>query len=221
MPETMMTYVVSTPINPKRTWTIPMYRRGIERLDPPPAAVGIVTSPEVFEEFFSDNKLYVLVAPHPPMDLEVLDRIAQSREILRRWFVEERTEDIQWWIDSDIEVFADTYRILVEEMQKLGCLVLSNGYQGRDESRNHNWHGIGCTLVHRRVADMSRFWFARGWRQDGEERHVCEDLLFFAPYEWCDWAIKMAVAPDAECIRATTDAAPVIHHWGGVTSATA
>lgn len=207
------TYVVATPVNPRRTWTIPAYRAGIERLDPAPAAVGIVTSPDVFQRWFSDDPRYILVAEHPPLELPMLERIARARETLRTWFVEQRREEIQWWIDSDIEVQADTYRILAGEMRRLRCLVLSNGVQGR--GREHNWHGIGCTLVHRRVAGMSRFWFARGWRQDGEERHVCEDLLFFAPYEWCDWAIKMAVAPDAERIRATTDAAPVIHHWDG------
>jgi len=192
-----------------------MYRRGIEQLDPLPAAVGIVTSPEVFEEYFGDSDLYVLVAPHPPEDYteRVVEIIAQNREVLNEWFLNERTETFIWWIDSDIEILQpDGFTILAEEILSKHCMLFSNGYQGRGRDESHKWHGIGCTIVHRDVAGIGKFCYGRYTTDDGKEgTGLSEDLMYFAPYEFGAWVIQR-LKPSYTMVRDYGDLVEVKHH---------
>jgi len=205
----LKSYVITSPVYPKRTWTLKAFRKGIEALKPAPEAVGIVTSQEVFREYFADNNLFVFVAVHPYYKIK-LDRIAKSRSMLKEWFMAERDETYQWWIDSDIEVREDTYRKIHDRMAKLNCLMFSNGYQGRNSTRN--WHGIGCTVIHRDVVDLGRFYIPRIRTDENAVRHICEDMMYFSPYHYASHAVVKRLKPEYDRLHVEESIAPVKHH---------
>lgn len=207
------TYTITTPVNPKRTWNLPMYIRGIKRLNPAPKAVGIVTTREVFDEFFSGDPLFVFVAEHPDMELYMLDRIGMAREALRIWFLKERKEEYQWWLDSDIEVFEDTAKLIMEELEKSNVLMFSNGVEGRGWGGGKGCTGIGCTMVHRDIADVGRFFVARAVGKDGERAYICEDYMYFTAFMGAERILLHRFFPDKKGIRkAQREGFPTVHY---------
>lgn len=207
-------YVVATPVWPYRTWTIPMFRRGIERQQTLPKAVGIVTSRDVFDEWFSDNPMYVFVGEHPDHLDDMLERIALSREMLRKWFSDEREETYVWWIDSDIELMEkDAFEKITRPIEEKMGLLVSNGYQARDGERGKKWHGIGCTIVHRDVANAGRFFVGDYITDDGETWNLSEDFVYFSSLEWGGWAILRG-KPSYSGVRVAGSFTEVTHHTG-------
>lgn len=207
----MRTYAVTTPILPTRTWTLPMYKEGIKKLSPAPGAVGIVTSEEVFETYFAGDPLFHLVAEHAPMEWETLERIAHNREILRKWFLSERKETFQWWIDSDIEITDPLGGLkLMEHIQDQNCLMFSNGYPGRE--REHNWYGIGCTMIHRDIVDLGRFYVGKALTDTGRTERISEDYLYFSAYDHTKQIILSRIKPGYEDVHRRGDVVEVLHH---------
>lgn len=205
----MEKYVITTPLNPRRQWNLKYYKKGIEKLKPQPEAVGIVTDKDVFNKFFKDNDLYIHVAEHPDYDLK-LDRIAKGRSILKNWFMEKRDEAFQWWIDSDIEVKKDTFKTIYKRMKEINCLMYSNGYQGRKNDRN--WHGIGCTVIHRSIVDIGRFYIPRVKTDDGNIKNICEDMMYFCAYTNSKHHVLNRLKPSYDKLHVKESIAPVIHH---------
>lgn len=206
------TYVITTPVNPKRTWNLPMYRRGIERLKPAPKAVGIVTSQEVFDEFFADSPLFVFVGEHPSMDKYMLDRIGIAREKLRIWFLTERTEEYQWWLDSDLEVFEDTASLIMKDIEESKVLMFSNGVERRGMD-GVMCSGIGCTMVHRSIADVGRFFVARAINDEGKMAYICEDYMYFTAFKGVERIILNSFATEKQAIRKIRkEGYPTVHY---------
>ena len=203
-------YVVTTPIDPNRVWTLKYYKRGIESLNPLPKKVGIVTSEEVFDKYFSNNNLYEFVHPHPSESLYVLDRIAKGRELLKRWFIREREEDWQLWVDSDIELEENAVRKIINTVNKENALGYRNGYRGREKRRN--WHGAGCLLVNRKIADLAKFFRGKGIDEEGNDFNVSEDLSYIGLLRYLGKTGMEDKFPSYDRLIIAGDAAKVKHY---------
>lgn len=147
-------YAITTPVRPDITWPIEHFLRGVRQLDPQPEVVAVITTEDVFDIFFKDEPLFELIDDHPPMDLNRLLRIGIARDRLQKWFVQEREEEFQFWLDADIEVTVpDAMRRLSRPIQEGQAKVVSAGYRAR-WSEDSTVYALGCTMVHRHVADL-------------------------------------------------------------------
>lgn len=206
------TYVVATPVAPYKKDLLPAYKQGVESLKPQPETVGIVTTQEVFDEYFADNDLYTLVAPHPDLSLPYFIKVARAREILRLWFLNERTEDLIFWIDSDIQVFSYTFTDIHNYMKFRKCLSIANGYESRYDP-NIYWYGFGTTLIHRDIVDASRFYAPVVLNENGEVEYFNEDMTYLANlcYPTSIKKIKQ-IRPDINEVHIEANVTDVIHH---------
>jgi len=212
-------YVITTPIDPNREWTLDKFKEGIEKLNPQPEAVGIVTDKDVFDKHFSKD-IYKFIDKHANKELYELDKIAINRDKLLNWFVYEREEPMQFWLDSDIEVNEDTYRKIYDDMSKEGSLIYRNGYTSSLAIKNGTakdsrlCYGTGCVLIDRRIANVGKFYKGTMIKKDENKkekiRNISEDAIYFATINGCSLIIKNFL--NINKVMSIGEASSVTHH---------
>jgi len=195
-------YVMAIPIRPYDKWPLPMVRAGIDSLNPQPNKIGIVTTNEIFDGFFSDDDKFVLVAEHSNYQhLSRSHHCARNRTLLANWFGNKRDEEWLWWIDSDVRVFENTFIDIFNETKRKKCLVYKQGIPSRTKPCERNWHGHGCVLIHRIVANAVPYICGELWMGDGvRNKKISEDNCFFGVVKQSEFIIRQGL-PDLDFKR--------------------
>lgn len=168
-----MSYCVLTPVAPEREEVVFRYKKGIERLNPSPAKVGIVTTTSLFNRNFNSNSLYQLVDTPPAnrKEWERYKRIAHNRRKLNRWFYGQRNEDYILWIDSDTEIiYSNTAELMIKIAENNSSYGVINPTQARANKKPS--YGLGCTLLHRDICRLSEFFTCNFTLKDNEDEKI-------------------------------------------------
>jgi hypothetical protein len=129
----------------------------------------------------NDDDITVRYSPEMSCQHGELKRICMAREILRKHFIHHKNNyELALWLDSDIIVPPQTPAVLKRKMDEENCLVVVNKYDGRN---NNQWCGSGVMLTHRHACTASRFWVGNIYDENGVEKHLSEDFVFFAIFD--------------------------------------
>ena len=201
-----MEYIILTPIAHHKIYSLDRFLRNIFSFTFLPKEIVFCSEPEDVvtiskweSKLKRKNIKLVIFTLEPEVLVEArkgsLERIKISREYLRYYFIH---SGFQWalWLDSDIIPEVDTPNTLLSLAQSRKSLVVSSEYQGRGE---HPWSGIGCTLTKREACTLSHFDIGYLYPGTKNEKHLSEDLCFFAILEvgspfikqWTGWQARV------------------------------
>ena len=182
-----MNYIVLSPVGRTRRQYLEAFIESLKRLNPPPReivfCIDLDSQIEVNDDDITVRYSSVMSCYHGE-----LKRICTAREILRKHFIYHGNNyEFALWIDSDIIVPPETPAILKEKMDERNCLVVVNKYAGRNDNL---WCGSGVMLTHRHACTASRFWVGNIYDENGVEKHLSEDFVFFAIFDQGKGAFK-------------------------------
>lgn len=193
-------YIVLTPVGEEKLYSLKEHYKYASRLIQPPEKILYTADNDLPEgkrrkiesiggEVITVDQSQGIDQFGPGGDVH---RIGRSREQLRQVFLKTQA---MWgfWIDSDILVPEYAFKNLYDVAIKEKALMVSNGYTGRG-GNEVVWHGIGCTLTHRRILQAGRFFVMEfGLEKEIEKKmikHVSEDYTFFNIFSGMDSWIK-------------------------------
>jgi len=175
-----MNYIVLSPVGRTRHQYLEAFTESLKLLTPPPREIVFCVDLDSEIEINKDD-ITVRYSPEMSCYHGELKRICTAREILRKHFIYHKDNyELALWIDSDIIVPPETPIILKEKMDEKNCLIVVNKYDGRN---NGQWCGSGVMLTHRHACTASRFWVGNIYDENGVEKHLSEDFVFFAIFD--------------------------------------
>jgi len=172
-------YITLTPIGDHKEKYLMDFLGSLRSLDPPPVerVVCLDLDTSLPLEIFTEEK--ILFSPAIDAQRTSLERICYAREILRNYFLKTKV-DYALWIDSDILVPPEIFKVLYEVMEKKKVWIVVNKYLG---SPTNYWCGSACMLTHRQACMASRFWVGEILTPEGEIKHLSEDFIFFSIFD--------------------------------------
>jgi len=172
-----MNYIVLSPVGKTRLKHFDAWLENVLSFTPPPSEIVICIDEDM--DFTPPDNVTLLYSPTIDYYHGHLERICSGREVLRRYFLSQEHENALW-IDSDITLPPETPTILSEVLHEENVYVVVNKYQGRGDSK---WCGSGVMFMQKNACRLSRFWVSYIWTEDGEEKHLSEDFIFFAIFD--------------------------------------
>jgi len=182
-----MNYVVLSPVGRTRRQYLELFIESLKLLNPPPREIVFCIDLDSLIDI-NDDVITIRYSPEMSCPHGELKRICTAREILRKHFIHHKNNyELALWIDSDIIVPPETPSILKAKMDEKNSLIVVNKYDGRN---NNQWCGSGLMLTHRHACTASRFWVGNIYIEDGVEKHLSEDFIFFAIFDQGRHALK-------------------------------
>jgi len=186
----MPDYIVLSPVGDHRAKHLDEFISAAWAFDPPPKEVVLCldVDTELDVNALRAQGVTVKFSPEIGSHRSTLARICSAREILRKHFIYGKYELAQW-IDSDIIAPKKLPKTLYDVMEDEQCWLIVNKYQGRGEGEM--WCGSGVMLTHRHTCTASRFWVGNIYTEDGTEKHLSEDFVFFAIFDQGKWPMNI------------------------------
>ncbi len=176
----MEKYIVLSPVGRHRTRDIDDFLAALKALTPPPEEIILCFDTDAEFEWAALEGVTIKLSPSESLAHRgSLDRICAAREILRKYFINSEYKQALW-VDSDILLPPETPTVLMEAMEKEQVWIVVNKYQGRNDRM---WCGSGVMLTHRNACTASRFWVGNIIDENGVEKHLSEDFVFFAIFD--------------------------------------
>lgn len=182
-------YIVLSPVGDHKAPYVNEFISASRALVPPPDKIVLCLDLDTSIKITDSNNVVVRYSPAIDVSRGDLERICMAREILRNYFIyHPQKYEYALWIDTDIMVPPNIMEVLYKVSVDTPALVVVNRYQGRNEGY---WSGSGVMLTHRISCEASRFWVGKIYDENGEEKHLSEDLIFFALFDQGNPFIKM------------------------------
>jgi hypothetical protein len=178
----MLDYIVLSPVGNKKGYVIDSFIEHVKKFDPPPKEIVLCFALDHEYDLTKFHGCTLRFSSKITPKNGSLERICDSREVLRKHFIfhPEKYEHALW-IDTDVLCPPELPRVLMEKMDENNCLVVVNKTLGRGGERL--LCGSGVMLTHRHACTASRFWVGNIYDQDGVEKHLSEDFVFFAIFD--------------------------------------
>jgi hypothetical protein len=193
------TYEVVSPVGEHKLYSVKEYHSHIFNLNPPPQRIIYGIDTEISEDFMINNQFdYIFVDQTETVNQDGesdIHYIAHARDELRKIFLGDCCNWL-FMIDSDIFVPPHAFMTLWTLAIHNRCLMVINQIPGRED---HCWHGVSCTLAHRRLMNANAFSVLEfSYPDEFKERkryHISEDTTFIEQFSSIDWWLKSGNLP--------------------------